>query len=130
MKIYDNKNKLLAIIIQNKDIEKEKNFVTDNEQEMQLASFNLKEGTKILNHYHPKQERKISSTSEVINVIEGSLKINIFDDDLNLVQSEVITSGETVALFAGGHGIEVLVDTKFIESKQGPYLEDLDKVRF
>jgi len=62
MKIYDDKNKLLAIIIQNKDIEKEKNFVTDNEQEMQLASFNLKEGTKILNHYHPKQERKISST--------------------------------------------------------------------
>ena len=129
MKIYDNKNKLLAIIIKNKDIEKEKNFVTDNEQEMQLASFNLKEGTKILNHYHPKQERKISSTSEVINVIEV-LKINIFDDDLNLVQSEVITSGETVALFAGGHGIEVLVDTKFIESKQGPYLEDVDKVRF
>ena len=42
MKIYDNKNKLLAIIIQNEDIEKEKNFVTDNEQEMQLASFNLK----------------------------------------------------------------------------------------
>ena len=48
MKIYDDKNKLLAIIIQNKDIEKEKNFVTDNEQEMQLASFNLKEATKII----------------------------------------------------------------------------------
>ena len=29
-----------------------------------------------------------------------------------------------------GHGIEVLEDTKFIESKQGPYLEDVDKVRF
>ena len=65
MKIYDDKNKLLAIIIQNKDIEKEKNFVTDNEQEMQLASFNLKEGTKILNHYHPKQERNVEQKSKI-----------------------------------------------------------------
>ena len=42
----------------------------------------------------------------------------------------MINSGETVALFSGGHGIEVMEDTKFIESKQGPYLEDIDKVRF
>jgi hypothetical protein len=40
MNIYDKNKKLLAIIIQKSDIELEKNFVTENEQEMQLASFN------------------------------------------------------------------------------------------
>ena len=130
MEVYSNRKELLAIIIEANDIEKEKNFVTENKQEMQIASFNLKKGTEILNHYHPEQERKITSTSEVITVIKGSLKVNIFDNDLNLVHSQMINSGETVALFSGGHGIEVMEDTKFIESKQGPYLEDIDKVRF
>ena len=130
MKIYDKDKKLLAIFIKNEDTKVEKNFVTENEQEMQLASFNLKKGTKILNHYHPKQTRTITSTAEVITVIDGSLKINIFDDDLKIVESQIINSGETVALFAGGHGIEVIERSRFIESKQGPYIEDIDKVRF
>jgi hypothetical protein len=30
----------------------------------------------------------------------------------------------------GGHGIEVTEDSKFVEAKQGPYLEDIDKKRF
>ena len=130
MKIYDKDKKLLAIFIKNEDTKVEKNFVTENEQEMQLASFNLKKGTKILNHYHPNQTRTITSTAEVITVIDGSLKINIFDDDLKIVESQIINSGETVALFAGGHGIEVIEKSRFIESKQGPYIEDIDKVRF
>jgi hypothetical protein len=46
------------------------------------------------------------------------------------VHSQIIVSGETVALFEGGHGIEILEDSKFIESKQGPYIENIDKVRF
>ena len=130
MNIYDKNKKLLAIIIQKSDIELEKNFVTENEQEMQLASFNLKKGTEIINHYHPKQKRQISSTSEVITVITGSLRVKIYDENLSLVHSQIIVSGETVALFEGGHGIEILEDSKFIESKQGPYIENIDKVRF
>ena len=74
--------------------------------------------------------RTITSTAEVITIIDGSLKVNIFDEDLKMVESQIINSGETVALFAGGHGIEVLETTRFIESKQGPYIEDIDKVRF
>ena len=38
-KIYDKDKKLLAIFIKNEDTKVEKNFVTENEQEMQLASF-------------------------------------------------------------------------------------------
>ena len=30
----------------------------------------------------------------------------------------------------GGHGIEIDESCKFIETKQGPYLPDLDKKRF
>jgi hypothetical protein len=33
-------------------------------------------------------------------------------------------------MFGGGHGIEVLEETKFIEIKQGPYDDQLDKRYF
>ena len=129
MKIY-HEEQLLAVIIKLKDIDKEKNFVTNNEEDFQVASFNLKNGEKILNHYHPKQERKIFSTSEMITLFEGKIKINIFDFEENLVHSEILTSGDSVALLRGGHGIEIIENSKFIESKQGPYVEKSDKVRF
>ena len=37
---------------------------------------------------------------------------------------------DTIALFGGGHGIDVKQDTKFIEVKQGPYDPETDKKRF
>ena len=35
-----------------------------------------------------------------------------------------------VALVDGGHEIEILEDSNFIEVKQGPYFEEKDKTRF
>lgn len=129
--IKDNDGNLLAIILKYKnDFKDEKYFVTENNQEMQVACFNLPKGTVIENHIHLKQERKVTTTSEVIVLIEGKLKVDIYDEELVLVISEIITDGDAVALFNGGHGITVLEKSKFIESKQGPYLMDLDKKRF
>ena len=129
--IKDNNDMLLAIILRyENNFKKEKYFVTENDQEMQVASFNLPKGTVIENHIHLKQERNVTSTSEVIVLIEGKLKVDIYDEELTLVTSEVITDGDVVALFEGGHGITVLEKSKFIESKQGPYLMDLDKKGF
>ena len=130
MKIYSKENSLLAAVIKLSDINIEKNFVTENEEEFQLASFNLVKNTKIERHHHPKQNRQIQNTSEVITVIEGSIEVSIYDENLEFVHKENLVSGETIALFRGGHEIEVKEDTKVIESKQGPYIEDIDKIRF
>ena len=130
-KIKDSHGQLLAIILRYEDnFKEEKYFVTENEQEMQVASFNLSKGTVIENHIHLNQERNITSTSEVIVLIEGRLQVDIYDEELSLINSEIISDGDVVALFKGGHGITVLEESKFIESKQGPYLMDLDKKRF
>jgi len=130
MKIYSKANSLLAAVIKLSDISIEKNFITENKEEFQLASFNLVKDTKIERHHHPKQNRQIQNTSEVITVIEGSIEVTIYDENLEFVHKENLVSGETIALFRGGHEIEVIEDTKFIESKQGPYIVDIDKIRF
>jgi hypothetical protein len=112
MKIYDKNNNLLAIIIREKEIPDGRNFITGDEEEMQLASFNYKKETIIDNHLHLEQKRNIQTTSEVIFLISGEIKAVIF------------------AFLRGGHGLVVKKGSKFIESKQGPYVEAIDKIRF
>lgn len=129
-KIFDSKNNLLAITIDYDSIEKEKNFVTNNDSDFQLASFSLKKNTLIENHYHPKQNRNLSSTCEVLVVLDGLIEVTIYDKEFKIVSSELIGKLGTIALFDGGHGIKVIEDCKLIETKQGPYDEKTDKVRF
>ena len=130
MKIYDNNNNLLAIIIREKEIPDGRNFITGDEEEMQLASFNYKKETIINNHLHLEQKRNIQTTSEVIFLISGEIKAVIFDEDQNLIEEVLLLSCDTIAFLRGGHGLVVKKGSKFVESKQGPYVEAIDKIRF
>tara|TARA_B100000900_G_scaffold320478_1_gene279716 strand:+ start:223 stop:615 length:393 start_codon:yes stop_codon:yes gene_type:complete len=130
MIIKDNEGNLLAIILRTQDTNDSKFFATENESELQLASFKLQKGEEILRHYHPKQERKINLTSEVLVVTNGKIKVEIYDNNLELNTTEIINKGEVVALYNGGHRIIMVEDSKFIEVKQGPYDPKTDKKHF
>ena len=93
-----------------------------------MASFNLKKDTVVEKHYHPSQDRSIKTTSEVIVVLEGQIQVDIYDEDLKLIENQLVSKGETMAMFAGGHGITVIEDCKLIETKQGPFDEETDKI--
>ncbi len=130
MEIRDKNNKLLAMIFTPGDFKDEKHFLTEDNNEFQIAQFNLDQGTEIKRHIHGKQERKIENTSEVIIVNEGSLELEIYDENLKLVTTEIVNQGQVIALFNGGHGFKSLSNSKFLEVKQGPYIEEQDKERF
>ena len=130
MEIRDKINKLLAMIFSPNDYKDEKHFLTKDSNEFQIAQFNLDEATEIKRHIHKDQERKINKTSEVIIVNEGSLELEIYDEELKLVTKEIVNQGQVIALFNGGHGFKTLSKSKFLEVKQGPYVEDQDKERF
>tara|TARA_Y100000768_G_C23777706_1_gene586446 strand:+ start:230 stop:622 length:393 start_codon:yes stop_codon:yes gene_type:complete len=130
MEIRDKNNKLLAMIFTPGDFKDEKHFLTEDNNEFQIAQFNLDQGTEIKRHIHGKQERKIENTSEVIIVNEGSLELEIYDENLKLVTIEIVNKGQVIALFNGGHGFKSLSNSKFLEVKQGPYIEEQDKERF
>ena len=130
MEIRDKNNKLLAMIFSPNDYKDEKYFLTEDSNEFQIAQFNLDEATEIKRHIHKDQERKINKTSEVIIVNEGSLELEIYDEELKLVTKEIVNQGQVIALFNGGHGFKTLSKSKFLEVKQGPYVEDQDKERF
>ena len=105
-------------------------FYTENNLDMQVASFNLKKGENIDRHYHYKQNRNIQTTSEVIYVQEGNLEIEIYDNEKNFVDKLSASEGMIIIIFDGGHAINIIEDSKFIEIKQGPYDPENDKERF
>ncbi len=130
MRIFDKNNNLLAVLVKQNSSTKDKDFHTEHSSELQIATFNLKKDNNIQRHFHEKQERKVYSTSEVIILQSGKMKITIYDSDLNKVEDFLVEPGDIVALVDGGHEIEILEDSNFIEVKQGPYFEEKDKKRF
>ena len=79
MNIKDKSDNLLATVIRYSEITEGKNFITDNDSEFQVASFDLEEGTVIEKHYHPEQIRKVSKTTEVLVILEGQMEVQIYD---------------------------------------------------
>ena len=121
MKIYDKNGVILAFIVNANKNEQAKNFYTENNLDMQVASFNLKKGENIDRHYHYKQNRNIQTTSEVIYVQEGNLEIEIYDNEKNFVDKLSASEGMIIIIFDGGHAINIIEDSKFIEIKQNWY---------
>jgi hypothetical protein len=131
MNIIDKNNRTLAIVTFYKDIVENREFVTDVSEEMQFAKFNLQKGYIVNKHYHQKQERTIYSTAETIIVLDGKIEVSLFEETSNnLVKKIVLESKDSIVMLHGGHSVEILEDAKFVEVKQGPYMENLDKEIF
>ena len=41
-----------------------------------------------------------------------------------------MAAGDVIYLHMGGHGIQFIEESVLLEVKQGPYIQDADKVRF
>ena len=56
--------------------------------------------------------------------------IKFYKEDKSFDQKINLSAGDIILLKKGSHGFEIQKDCEFIEIKQGPYLNDKDKVRF
>lgn len=130
MNIYDKNKNLISIYKRFEDISDSKEFLTEPSNDFQFGTFNLQSGEVINKHIHNKQNRLVNQTSEGIVVLSGSLEIDFFDNDRIFIQKIQLNKGDSVLIVSGGHGIKVLDDCKFIELKQGPYIEENDKKHF
>ena len=121
--------KLIALIIQSDALKEGVEFFTSSEMEQQAAKMKYKSGYSILPHTHNEVKREIRTTSEVLVIIKGKLRVDFYN--LNqYFESRIVKSGDLVLLFGGSHGFKVIEDIEMIEVKQGPFLGEKDKVRF
>ncbi len=122
--------KLFAIIIEADFAAPGVHFFTDHDLSQQLAYMSHPAGHIIDPHIHNASYRQIHRTQEVLILRKGRLRVDFYDDDQCYVESRILGPGDVILLVDGGHGFEVIEEVEMIEVKQGPYLQENDKVRF
>ncbi len=122
--------KTLAIIIKRDYCKDGIEFFTPNEFSQQLAQMGYKKGKVIDAHVHNSVKREVYFTKEVLIVKKGKLRVDFYTEEKVYIKSNILDDGDVILLAYGGHGFEVLEDCEVVEVKQGPYVEEQDKVRF
>ena len=98
-------------------------FLTPNETYIQAGTWWYEKGKALKAHVHIANERIVPFTQEVIIIIHGKLRVDLFDADQRVFHQEVLQSGDIGILLEVGHGYETLdEDTKVLEVKNGPFL--------
>jgi mannose-6-phosphate isomerase-like protein (cupin superfamily) len=120
----------LAIIIRNQYNQRGVEFFTQGNNPLQLGYMNRAQGYIIPPHVHNSVERTINSTHEVLYIKSGSVRIDFYTSEKEYIRSTVVVKGDVVLLTDGGHGFKMLEESELIEVKQGPYVGELDKIRF
>ncbi len=125
-----NKRILYALIIKKKRrfIKSGVDFLTKDKDLLQLGFINHKKNHHIKSHIHLKKPRIINYCTEVLLIEKGKVKIKFYDNNnSDIKKDKILTKGDIIILFQGGHGFKILEKTQIIEIKQGPYVEGKDK---
>ena len=123
-KIYSNVNKEKLILSELKytDISEYRSDLSPDEEYLQVSGRKLKLGTKVPAHRHLQIDRNTTITQEAWVVVKGKVKGIFYDLDNTILHESILTDGDCVVLYRGGHSLEVLEeDTIFYEFKTGPY---------
>ena len=63
-------------------------------------------------------------------ILEGIIRVDFYNFKKKFLLSKLLKKKDIIILLSGGHGFKIIKKAKFIEVKQGPYIEKNDKVRF
>jgi cupin fold WbuC family metalloprotein len=115
-------NKLLYAIVRLSDIGDYRLDMSPDEEFLQLSARSLRIGTIVPAHRHLTVDRVTNITQEAWLVFKGKIEGTFYDLDNKLIETVILTDGDCVILFRGGHKLSVLEEnTIFYELKTGPY---------
>lgn len=106
------------------------NFFTPGEFSQQLGLLVHPKGKTINRHRHKLVRREIFRTQEVLLLLEGKIRVELYDNDGEKLKAVILHPGDAILLAQGGHKVKVLADAKIMEVKQGPYAGFDDKEYF
>ncbi len=126
----EQKGQVFAIVIRRGFSKPGVHFFTPGEFSQQLAMLVHAKGKVVDRHRHKPVRREILRTQEVLVVLSGRVKIQIYSDEGTLLRAVILKEGDSILLATGGHRVEVLEKAKILEVKQGPYAGFEDKEYF
>ena len=130
MKYLDKNENLVCIHIKDIDSLEGKAFLTPKDLTLQTGVLFFPKNDHVQNHIHLPRSSNIKNTIEVLFIVEGCCEIYIYDNEKNFLDSFISKTKDIVIFVSGGHGISFIENTKILEIKQGPYLDEDDKTKF
>ena len=125
----DSNQKVMARLIKSEYKGSGIEFLTNDNDYMQVAYMGHPKGHIIQPHYHNKIIREIDYTCETLVIRKGRLEVSLYENQEIIYLFEIKT-GDILTLYSGGHGFKVLEELEMVEIKQGPYIGIDDKTRF
>jgi len=124
--------KIICIVYRHSDWSKGLNFITPESMFIQAGSWWYEKGKVLAKHIHKDFDRVASRTQESVYIKQGSMRVNLYTEDLIPFKKFTLFQGDLAVFGYGGHGYEILEDdTQVIETKNGPFLSvDQDKNKF
>ena len=117
-----NKSKLYAFVIKKDFTKHGLSFFTPDNFPLQLGFWDYNNGKVLKSHIHIENQRLVKKTQELIYILSGKVKISLYEDNGELIESFIAEQGDTVFHAEGGHGYEILENgTRVIEIKNGPF---------
>jgi hypothetical protein len=124
-------DRLLAIILREEYEPDSIEFLTTNDQSLQLGVMRRPRGHVIEPHVHKPVPRQVRDGYEALFIARGRVEVTFFSDRRELVTTRELRQGDCILLMTGGHGFRMLEDCKMIEVKQGPYVgTDVERFTF
>jgi hypothetical protein len=127
---FEHNGQLFALIMRQNYEPEGVNFITAEDNPLQVGVLKHQKSSKINPHFHKSSPRTVDKVQEVLHIAYGKVEAEFYGGNGKKVGSSILNSGDTIVLLSGGHGFNILEDCKIIEIKQGPYrgVEE-DKVR-
>lgn len=123
-------DEILALVVRSGFSSPGPNFFTPPEWPQQLGLLVYERGKKIPPHKHKSLKRETETFTEVLVLLAGRLKVDLFDSENKLIRTVILEPGDSILFVSGGHGVEILEDAKILEVKQGPYIGQEEKEFF
>ena len=105
-------------------------FLTNDESFIQVGTWNYKKDKILDAHFHNYFDRSSYRTQEVVYVLQGKIKCNLYEEDATYIDSAIVESGMIIVQYQGVHEYEMIEDSRVLEVKNGPYHgPDKDRTR-
>ena len=105
-----------------------KNFPTPDDFPMQFGVGLCETEWTSPAHIHKRVERTVDATAEFIFILKGTLEAVFYDEDEQIIETQILTDQMALLQIRGGHQLTFGKGTTYFELKQGPYLgRDADK---
>ena len=125
------KKKILALVVRtNKNTKSGVNFISPSNFGLQVGLMRHKKNHFIKPHIHKKYSRRVYTTSEVLLIKKGILRVDFYNNKKKYLFSKILKKNDLIILNEGAHGFKIQKNLEMIEVKQGPYKLSKDKVRF